>query len=298
MTNAYGNTTAMFSTPYLTIAEFKQAPTAIDYNNLVANSTDPAVQDAELANVIARASSWMDTYCNQVLSATTETETQRVRMGVDGYLKIHPNYWPIVSVTALSYGTTPTSLVDYSDLTQLWVEQQQIVAPWSAGAMNYSSVGPLSLGMPGSPRGTVFCKYTYVNGYTNTLLNANASSGATSIVVADPTGIVPSSQLSIYDGLNTENVRVSSTYTPGSTTVTLAVATTHAHTSGVAVSALPPAIKQAAILATTAFLKARGDYSLTMQVTNIVGEATSNAGSLNYDLSLAKELLAPYRRIR
>ena len=58
MTNAYGLTTKLFSTPYLTLDEYKQAPTAIDYNNLVAASTDPSVQDAELANVIARASSF------------------------------------------------------------------------------------------------------------------------------------------------------------------------------------------------------------------------------------------------
>jgi hypothetical protein len=42
MTNAYGATTKLFSTPYLTIAEYKNAPTAIDYNNLVTDSSDPA----------------------------------------------------------------------------------------------------------------------------------------------------------------------------------------------------------------------------------------------------------------
>ena len=74
MTNAYTGTTHQFSTPYLTLTEFKNAPTAVDISNLVWNSTDQAVQDAELNNVIARASSWVDTYCNQVLAATTEQE--------------------------------------------------------------------------------------------------------------------------------------------------------------------------------------------------------------------------------
>jgi hypothetical protein len=294
----YGNVTELFSTPYLTVAEYKQAPTSIDFNNLVTNSSDPKVQDAELANVIARASSWMDTFCNQVLSATTETEQQRARMGSDGYLKVHPNYWPIISLTSFSYGANPYQLVSYSDLTQAWIEPQSIVIPWSVGNMNWSSAGPLNLGMAGSPRGTVFCRYTYVNGYANTLLGASCSAGSSSITVKDATGIIPNSKLTIYDGLNTENVTVSSTYTPDSTTVTLAVNAVNAHSSGVAVSALPPAIKQAAILATTAFLKVRGDSSLTMSVTNTVSGSVPGSQFTSDDMALAQELLLPFRRNR
>ena len=57
-------------------------------------------------------------------------------------------------------------------------------------------------------------------------------------------------------------------------------------------------VKQAAILATTAYLKVRGDYSLTMQVTNTAGQVSDNTDSGNYDFALAKELLAPYVRVR
>jgi hypothetical protein len=79
MANAYTHTTEAFSTPYLTLGEFKNAPTSIDIDNLVFNSQDPDTQDSELVNVIARASSWIDTFCNQVLAATTESEQQRSR---------------------------------------------------------------------------------------------------------------------------------------------------------------------------------------------------------------------------
>ena len=72
MANGYTGTTQQFSTPYLTLGEYKSAPTAIDIDNLVFNSQDPDVQDSELTNVIARASSWIDTFCNQVLAATNE----------------------------------------------------------------------------------------------------------------------------------------------------------------------------------------------------------------------------------
>jgi hypothetical protein len=297
MANGYGNTTKLFSTPYLTVAEYKAAPTAIDYNNLVVDSSDPAAQDAELANNIARASSWIDAHCNQVLAATVETEQQRVRVGGDGYLKVHPKFSPIVAITAMAYGATPNDLNTYNDCSQAWVEEQSIIFPSATGAV-FSSAGALQFGASLAPRSTSYIQYTYVSGYANTTLAANSSAGATSITVADGTGIVAGSRLTVFDGLATETFTVKSTYTFGSTTVPIDGALVFAHTSGVAVSALPPAVKEAAILATTAFLKVRGDYSMTMQVTSSVGQASPNMGSLNSDLDLAKELLIPFRRIR
>jgi hypothetical protein len=297
MSNAYGNTTKLFSTPYLTLDEYKAAPTAIDYNNLVVDSSDPAAQDAELANAIARASSWVDSYCGQVLAATSETEQQRIRFSRDGYLKLHPFYNPVVAVTALSYGTQPNNLVAYSDCSQAWVENQSVVVPFTA-ATQYSSAGPLSLGLPASVTGEMFVKYTYVSGYANTTLSADVTAGSSSFVVVDGLGIVAGSRLTIFDGMATETVTVRSAYTFGSSTVAISGTLQFAHTAGAAVSALPPAVKEATILATTAFLKVRGDYSMTMGVTSSVGQATPNTSSETFDLALAKELLHSFRRVR
>ena len=69
--------------PYLTVQEYKDAPTSIDYNNLVVGGNQ-AAQDAELANVILRASSYMNEYLNQSLVADQYTETQRVRVNGQG----------------------------------------------------------------------------------------------------------------------------------------------------------------------------------------------------------------------
>ena len=297
MANAYNNTTKLFSTPYITAAEYKQAPTAIDYDNLVADSTDPLVQDAELNNAIARGSSWMDTFCNQSLGAKTITEQQRARLRPDGFLTVHPRYNPIVAVTSMSYGITPTQMVSFPDVSVGWVEDQQFIMPYTTANISYSSQGPLQFGMPAIPRAQVFCQYTYINGYATTVLSANASVGATSITVANAIGITPGLSMTIYNGKNTETITVASNYTFGSTTVPLVTALGYAQTSGVGVSALPPAVKEAAILATTAMIKVRGDYSLTMQVSNQAGQATVNADGTG-DLNLAKELLQPYRRIR
>ena len=104
--------------------------------------------------------------------------------------------------------------------------------------------------------------------------------------------------MKIYDGYNSENVMVASTYTFGSTTVPLVNPLAYTHATGISISALPPAIKEAAILVTTAFLKVRGDSSMTMAIGTSAGPSTPGKDKLSDEISLAKELLQPYRRIR
>ena len=102
------------SRPYLSLAEFKNAPTALDYGNLVVGGNQ-AAQDAELTNAITRASSWIDQYCNQIIGATADTEQQRTRIRPDGTIRFHPKYFPLIALTAFSWGATPNSLVASQD---------------------------------------------------------------------------------------------------------------------------------------------------------------------------------------
>lgn len=297
MANGYGHSTQLMTIPYLTLAEYKSAPTAIDLDNLVFDSQDPDVQDAELRNVIARASSWADTYCNQVLAATTETEQQRSRVSTDGSIRLHPRFNPVVALTNFNYGY-PTNMATLGDCSIAWIEDEEIIVP-NATLGSWTSQGPLSFGSyNGGPRNEVFLNYTYVAGYTNTLTESASNAGATSFTVHDGTGITAGQILSIYDGANTENVTVATTYTFGSTTVPVTRAMAFAHSAGVSVSALPPAVKEAVILITTAFLKVRGDSSMTMMVAT--GPNISSPGSQKYadELSLAARLLSSYSRIR
>lgn len=297
MANGYGNTTQLLTIPYLTLEEYKNAPTAIDLDNLVFNSQDPEEQDAELRNVIARASSWADTYCNQVLGATVETEQQRSRVSTDGSIRFHPRFNPIVALTNFNYGY-PTNMATLGDCSIAWIEDSEIIIP-NATLGTWTSQGPLSFGSyNGGPGNQMFLKYTYVAGYTNTVFQSATTVGATSFVVHDGTGIVAGQILSIYDGLNTENVTVADTYTFGSTTVPVTRPMVFAHEIGVSVSALPPVIKEAVILITTAFLKARGDSSMTMQVTSSPGQSFPGAEKFGNELMLAQRLLSSYRRIR
>jgi hypothetical protein len=155
----------------------------------------------------------------------------------------------------------------------------------------------LGFGVGFSPRQQVFTEYTYVSGFVNTTI-ATATAGATSLTVTDGTGIIAGQPYRIYDGSKSERITVASTYTNGSTTVPLTSALAYTHAAGVAIGNLPNAIKQACILVTTAFLKVRGDNSMTM---NLTTQPTVNVGNTNRysgDIALALDMVNKYRRIR
>lgn len=283
--------------PYLTVAEFKNAPTSVDFDNLVVGGNANA-QDAELARAILRASSYMDEYFNQNLCASTYTETQRTRMTGQGYLVIHPYNAPVISLQSLQYGSDPNNLVTLTDPSTSWFENQEILVPLSQLATTYSSAGPLAFGFPSSARAQVFCKYTYTAGWVNTTIAAPTIVGATSLTVANVAGIKAGQELRIYDGANTETVTVASNYVYGTSVVSLAAPMIYAHGTGAAIGNLPNAVKQACIILTSVFLKIRGDNSLTMAVTT---RASSNiAGSERYgsEVALALDMVNKYRRIR
>lgn len=281
---------------YITIAEFKNAPTSLDINSLVIGGNQ-AAQDAELANVILRASSYLNEYLNQNLSASRYTETQRVRVNNQGYLALHPNNNPIIALESLQYGASPNNLQTLTDPSQCWFEPQQVLVPLGQMANTYSSAGPLSFG-GWTTRQQLFTKYTYVSGYVNTTI-VTAVAAATSITVASGIGIIAGQSLRIYDGGSSETVTVASTYVYGSTTVPLTSALVHSHLEGVAMGNLPTAIKQATILVTTAFLRIRGDKSNTMSITTRAqGSEINGATRYGSDLQLALDMVNLYRRVR
>jgi hypothetical protein len=282
--------------PYLTVQEYKDAPTSIDYNNLVVGGNQ-AAQDAELANVILRASSYMNEYLNQSLVADQYTETQRVRVNGQGMIALHPNNSPIISLSSFQYGADPNNLVALPDCSTAWFEAQQLIIPLSNLGLNYSSQGPLGFGFGYSPRQQLFTEYTYVSGFVNTTI-ATATAGATSLTVADGTGIIAGQPYRIYDGSKSERITVASTYTNGSTTVPLTSALAFTHAAGVAIGNMPNAIKQACILITTALLKVRGDNSMTMNLTTQPTVNIGNNARYSGEIALALDMVNKYRRIR
>ena len=290
--------TQFSSGSYLTIAEYKNAPTAIDYNNLVVGGTS-AQQDAELSTVIQRASSFIDIYVNQPLIAQNFTEQSRSRITNEGYLVLSPDYNNIVSLNSLSYGSVPTNMVvaSASTLAACWFEKSQVIYPLSQLGLTYSSQGPLSFGFPPTNGTKIYASYNYTAGFCNGNINT-ATAGASSFTMIDPIGLTAGTLVTIYDGANTEQVVVASNYTYGSSTVAITGTLKYTHASGVAVGNMPQAIKQAAILVTTDFLKVRGDNSLSMAVTTRATSGPSVQSIIGSDLELAKQLLSPFRRMR
>lgn len=291
-------TPPLFSTPYITAQEWRDYPTQINADNLVANNADASA--AMLSTLIANACSWIDTFCGQILAATLDTEKTKTRVDRNGILHIHPRYTPICSVTAFSYGSDQSSLAALSSLSNIWVEPAKFEVPLTFAPF-YSSVGPLQFGTPIAGQ-EMYVQYSYVSGYVVTTLAATAVAGASSIVVASSTGILPGvTQLGIYDGGKTESVQVASSYDGASTTVPIVGTLAHDHGQvGVSVSSLPPGVKQAAIMLTTALVKTRGTTAIQAPTVkgNMSRAAPKGGGDHDDDIALAYDLLDNYRRVR
>jgi hypothetical protein len=281
--------------PYITVAEYKTAPTALQTSNLVVGGNE-AAQDAELARLILRASSFMDEYLNQNLVANLITETQRVRMTPQGYISLHPNNNPIISLNSFQYGTDPNNLQTLTDPSTAWFENSQVIIPLSQLSTTYSSQGPLAFGGAASPYTQIFTKYSYVAGFANTL-TGTVSAAATSLTVVDGTGIVAGQKYRILDGAKTETVEVASNYVYGSTTVPLVSPLAFGHT-GAVFSNMPNALKQACILITSAFLKVRGDGSMMMSMTQRPVGQVQGSDLYGSNIKIALDMIDKYRRVR
>jgi hypothetical protein len=183
------------------------------------------------------------------------------------------------------------------DPSQCWFEEQQILVPLSQMATTYSSAGPLAFGPGIGGSQQIFTKYTYVAGFANTTV-VSGTAGASTIVVADPIGIIPGEMLRISDGASSETVYVSSSYTYGNATLTLASPLLFTHAAGAAIGNMPNAIKQACILITTAFIKIRGDNSLTMNITTQPQGSIPGSARYGGEISMALTMVDKYRRIR
>jgi hypothetical protein len=290
---AVGVTNDTFSeSAYVTIEEYRNAPTALDTSNLVAGGNQ-AAQDAELFENIMRASSYMNEYLNQNLVASIYTETQRTRITPQGWISLHPFNSPVVSLSSFAYGVSPLSLIQLGDCSQTWFEGQQIIIPLTNAT--WSSQGPLGFGFPPSTRSQIFVKYTYTSGFVNT--KASGTAAASSMTVADATGIIPGAELWLNDSSRTEHVYVADNYTLGSLTVPLVSPLVSTHTS-VSCGNLPGAIKQACILITSAFISVRGDQALTMSPTTRPSGQAQGQNVFGTKVALALDMVDKYRRIR
>lgn len=293
-------------TPYLSIDMFKNhRRRGVQVDNLVPRGT-PAEQDAALAEVIESASAWVDNTVLGILAATADTEMRQVNVDRRGYVSIHPRYRPVIALTGFAIGPTPAQLRTLTDLTGAGVDLNHMAVPTSPLQLT-SSAGPLQFGITAAPADRQWVQYTYQNGFPVTSLTAAASSGASTIQVADTTGIVPGQTwLTIYALQNRIRVLATAVSTvtgnllvgtgPGTVTFTppLASAIPNNPSYPTMVSALPADVIEAVVLVSRAIIKETGGGSVVAGGSRSMGAGEKDAFGAGDDYLEAEEFLHPY----
>jgi hypothetical protein len=298
------------------------APTGLSWNLIPKAKADSQEQLAEVTNICWRATSIVDTYCNQVLRATVDTEQLQgpgnVRVGVqrdtgNGILVMRR--WPVTNVLAIQ-------MADASGFPRVWSAvpsgRYAVAHPLINMATDTASATSPDGGMsvlvaPGyitwdKGRNSLLAMVSYTNGWPHASLTEPAAVGATVLNVDDVTGFAGATGFA-YDGANTEAISVTSvtaatplplpngagTAQSGPGTITLASPLTYAHDTGVVVSSLPANVLWAAVLAAATQVLESGNTAITVQ--NLPG-SLSTGGTGIADLEATyKKLLDPFRRI-
>ncbi|MCX5209815.1 hypothetical protein OG689_11015 [Kitasatospora sp. NBC_00240] len=228
--------------PYVSTAAFKAHPTYLDLDGLRSGSSSSDEQDAELTNILLMASQWADNEIDMPLGAHSWTQRCRSRVDRQGNLRFHAEHSPVLSVGAVGYGYSPTTLTTAAG-PPAWVEDgANLVVALSASGGAWS--GSLQFGAPTSA-GEVFVQAQYAAGRVATILSQPALAGATTLTVEDPTGILPGESYRIWEPGVEETITIADTWTPTTpgtapapTAVPLANPALFVHTAGSDVSGL------------------------------------------------------------
>lgn len=305
VTPIVGTTSQPRLTPYLSVAMLKyHSRRGVSFDQLVPRGM-PEDQDQALQQYIEDAAAYTDSVCQQILAATYDTSGGRINVSRDGFAYVHPRYRPVIALTAFSIGPTPALMTAYTSFVGVKVEPDYFAVPvgGAGGLPVNTSQGPIQFGTASAPMDQAWAEWTIVNGFPVTFLTASAALGATSISVADTTGIVPGATwLTIYAGADRVRVLagVVSTAGPagigtGPGTVACAAlpqAISNVGPQPVMVSALPADVIQANALIVRAFIKESGGGNISGP-TVASGQASQANGSGD-DLADAVAMLRPY----
>lgn len=226
--------------PYVTPAEFAAHPTYLDLDDLRIDVEDDAAQTNELANILLMASGWANGKCNQILAAHTVSLATRARADSDGNLMVSLPDTPFLALQSLAYGSSLSSVTAVSPLPACRLDRGKVLlVPVGGGA---------------APGSWVWVDLAYTAGWVSTTLTADAASASTSLIVADPTGVLPGATYRLWEPGVEEAVTVSPSWTPPAVTVpptptavTLAVPTLYAHTTGAGWSGMPADMRLAIV---------------------------------------------------
>lgn len=279
---------------YVTPSEFKAAPTGVDVSQLVPGGTTQQ-QAAALVMQLQRASAVADKICRKVLGATMDTQAGYYRVQNDPALgpviKVPLNFTPIIAVAGVNVGSTPSRMAAVTDLTNLWISNKAVTVP-------IGGTGPSTFLRP---TGKQYATVTYLNGWANTTLSANANPNATAITVTAALGIMPGQQLNLMNTNNSEIVTVDPAYIPSNAATNVLVPLTAplvgTYAAADTVTAMPQEIKQAVILIAKSLIKTRGSESIVIASTTSQPEHIQGVESgVTSDMEMAEYLLSDYVR--
>lgn len=282
---------------YVSVQEFKTAPTSIDLTQLDQTSIgNQNAQDASLLNILKSATGWVNQIlCVDTLEASTFTETKEVHSSRDGRVTVHTRNFPIISMQTVQYKIFPSDPYSVVDMTNVvpyerWFTVYNMNIYFYGSFTNYPIYyTPYQLQRIQDYPMTI--NYTYTAGYMNTTLQSAASAGATTITVKDATGATAGSKFTIYDGANTEDCTVQSV---NGNVITLSSPLVNNHAANIPVSAIPNQIKLATILLASYLIKERGSLGITMNET--VASGTSMGYNKPSEIDAAKQLLVSFKR--
>ena len=232
---------------YLTIPEFKAMPTGVNIDDLIANGS-AASNDAELANILARASRWADNRCTIRLGAhAVLAERQSVRAARDGTIMLAPKHTsgnvPAIRLTRFAYGT-PGQMVDATPAAAAtWTGEDGLIILPFGGAGGST---PLQFGGP-PPGGRMWVEYDYFAGFPITTLTDGSLATDTTLAAQDATGVEPGQALTVHDPGAEETVTVAGSWTPttGPAAIPLSAGAAFDHPPGTGIGAMPMDIKLA-----------------------------------------------------
>lgn len=310
------------ATPYITPNLLTDAPTGVSWQIIPKPKASTAEITAEVTNICWRATSMVDTYCQQVLRATVDNEyltgPGAPRVGIQretGNGLLVMRRWPVTEVLAVQISQNAAFPRVWSTVPagQYEVEHPLLNEFTDSASATMPDGGSSIVVAPGYivdwyGRNGLRVLTSYTNGWPHTSLTQAASIGDSVLHVDDVTGWVGANGF-VYDGASTEAVAVSSvaattplalpngagTAQTGPGTVTLSTPLAYAHDEGTVVSALPANVLWATVLAAATQALESGITSVSIQ--NINGSQTTGGHGVSDLEDQYKELLDPYRRV-
>jgi hypothetical protein len=309
------------------------APTGVSWSIIPSPQSTDAAQIAAATQLCWQATSRIDTYCNQVLRSTADTEYLNgpglPRCSVDpntGNGVLIMKRWPVTEVLAIQISPsrsfprvwTPVPSGQW-DIRHPLIFSGDSAAPtapdggWTIDvAPGYIGCSPWgctpSGGFTGAGgRGSQRVQVSYLNGWPHTSLTANVSAAATELPVDDVTGWTGAAGFA-YDGSATEQVSAASvsaatplvlpdgagTAQAGPGMITLSSPLAYAHVKGTVISALPATVIEAAVYAAAMQALEGGIDSVVVQT--LSGEKLSSGSGISEMATEMELLLDPYRR--